>query len=83
MRQFINYHSLLLILAGLLITLIIVWLRAGKKPIGLLFLGGLVLVLLVGWWLYRPPATPDSGKADLQARLASGTPTLLEFQSPY
>lgn len=83
MNQWINQHSLTLLMAGVLAILLIACLRRGWKRRDFLLVGGLALGMLVIGLLFRPAATPAADLNDIRTRIGAGEPVLLEFQSPY
>ena len=81
--NFIPYS--LVWMAGILLVVVGVVLLTNKpRPVDWLAFGGITLALLAAWFVLRPVATPLSGNAaELQKMIGQGTPTLVEFQSPY
>ena len=82
MNQWINQHSLTLIMAGILAIALIVCLRRGWRR-DFLLIGGLALGMLITGLLFRPAASPAADLAGIQTQIGIGQPVLLEFQSPY
>lgn len=79
--DWINQHSFLLTAAAALLVLAGLLLHDGARPADLVALGALALGFALAFlWLRPSPADTAEGVA---ARLADGTPTLLEFQSLY
>ena len=83
MNQWINQHSLTLMMAGLLAIVLIVCLRRGWRRSDYFLVGGLALGMLVIGLLFRPTASPAADLAVIKNQIGAGQPVLLEFQSPY
>jgi hypothetical protein len=83
MNQWINQHSLTLMMAGILALIIIARLRQGWQRRDSFLVGGLALGMVVIGLLFRPAASPDVDLAGVEAQIGAGRPVLLEFQSPY
>ena len=58
-------------------------LRDGVRPADLLALAALAGGILVAWLALRPGPSTVSNSSDIQKLIGSGTPVLLELQSPY
>jgi hypothetical protein len=83
MNQWINQHSLSLVIIGVLAFVLIACLRRGWRRTDFFLVGGLALGMLAIWFLFRPTATPAADSASIEAQIGAGQPVLLEFQSPY
>lgn len=68
---------LMLALAGFLLF------RKGIRPTEAAAFGLLLFGLIVAWLILRPRATPLTSPNEVTAQIGTGTPVLLEFQSPY
>jgi hypothetical protein len=81
--KFINQHSFF-IFSGLLLTAA-AWiiLRAGITTPRLLLILGLVLVMAVLYFVLNPGGSSSREADQIQARIGSGKPVLLEFQSQF
>lgn len=76
------YSALLLVLLILFIAGRYLLRRGASRGRSLAF--GLLAVALIGGWLaLRPVQTPHDAAAELRTQLGTGTPVLIEFQSPY
>ncbi len=81
--QFLNQHSFTLTGAAALLALGYFLLKDGATGSDWLALGALALGLGIAWWFLSPgPSTLTQGE-QIAARIGSGEPVLLEFQSPY
>jgi type II secretory pathway component PulM len=83
MAEWINQYSLLWIGILVLVGAAALLLRGGAPRRGAVLWVGLALVLVGGWLLLRPQASPVEDDEAVQAFIGKGTPVLLEFQSPY
>lgn len=81
--SFINQYSLALTALLVLAICAVFLLRDGYQRRDGFVLAGLALLLGALWWGIRPQATPITDPDKLQAQIGTGTPVLLEFQSPY
>jgi hypothetical protein len=48
-----------------------------------LILVALVFLIAGAWWVLHPTASQEPGIEPVRATIGTGTPVLLEFQSPY
>jgi hypothetical protein len=83
MNQWINQHSLPLLMTGVLAIVLIACLRRGWRRRDFFLVGGLALAMLVIGLLFRPTASPAAGLTAIESQIGAGQPVLLEFQSPY
>ena len=79
----INKQSFTLAALLILIVMLFLLFRDGPKRRDFVILGVLVIGLAAIWLLVRPTASPINGVDEVSARIGTGTPVLLEFQSPY
>ena len=81
--HFLNQNSF--ILAGLTVIALVAafLLRDGVRLADFLALAGLAGGLFVAWLALRPGPSTVSNSSELQRLVGSGTPVLLELQSPY
>lgn len=83
MKIFNQYSAVVLALA-VLIGLAYALLRRGLDWRAALGLGAVALGLVLAWAFLRPVRSAGLDEAaGVRARIGSGTPVLLEFQSPY
>jgi hypothetical protein len=83
MAQIFNQYSLVLFILFILTAIILVLRRKPGKSI-LPLAGVFVLGAVIAWIFLHPVQTPLMDNAEkVQAVIGSGTPVLLEFQSPY
>jgi len=81
--QIINQYSLIIFgLVGLLVAALVL-MRFGKGRGRVAVLAAVALVLLAGWLVVRPTATPAAAVNQVRAQIGQGLPVLLELQSPY
>lgn len=80
---FLNQFSFLLVAAGLLLVLVLFLRRRGPADGSLLTLLALVIGLTFAFVVFRPADSEADSVLAVQAILAEGQPSLLEFQSPY
>lgn len=78
-----NIYSLPIGCGALLLALLLVVLRRGRRSGELLALGGLAVCMFLGWLVIRPVSTPLDGQALADAAVGQGLPVLIEAQSPY
>lgn len=73
------------VIGGLFLVALVAFfgLRQGVTPRGLLTLGMTVLVVLGVWLLVRTGSSTYARVAQVEAILAGGQPTLVEFYSNY
>jgi membrane protein implicated in regulation of membrane protease activity len=77
-------YSFLFIAIGFTIITAIILLTNKPKWNDYVAFGVIVLALLVAWNSVRPRQTNlRAGTQEVQSLIGSGTPVLLEFQSPY
>jgi hypothetical protein len=69
---------LALVLVGALIIMQ-TWSRPRLRPVGV----ALALLILVGWWFFRPGAGGSATAGTLESALASGQPVIVEIYSDY
>lgn len=83
MASVVNQYSFLLAGIGALALLAAILFRDGIKSGDFLALGALTLGLALAYGLLRPgQGTADTTDA-VRAEIGTGTPVLLEFQSPF
>jgi len=81
--QILNQYSFLLAAVFGLVVLAFFLLRDGVKGSDLIALAALVLGFTAAFALLRPQASAVGSPEDVLAKIGSGTPVLLELQSPY
>jgi len=81
---FIREYSFLLVALGLGIAAGVLLLTNKPKWNDFLAFGAIVAALVASWVILHPTQSPlmDDAKA-VQSLIGTGTPVLLEFQSPY
>ena len=81
--HFLNQNSF--IFAGLTVLVLVAGflLRDGVRPADLLALTALAGGIFAAWLALRPGPSTVSNSSDIQKLVGSGTPVLLELQSPY
>lgn len=80
---FLNQHSFILLAVASFVVLAILLLRDGLQLYDILVLAALAGGLWFAHQLLNPGVGTTLTAADLQAKIGSGDPVLLEFQSPY
>jgi hypothetical protein len=81
--EFINQYSFTLA-AGFLIILFAVFVfRQGVGQRQITSLVALIFGFLIAYWFFSPGESSTGGEARADSAIGSGTPVLLEFQSPY
>lgn len=84
MAQFINYYSFLLVTIGIMAVAALVLLTNKPKTNDFISFGIISLIAIMAWVILHPRQTPLMDDAKIvQQMIGSGTPVLLEFQSPY
>ncbi|HEY6073756.1 MAG TPA: hypothetical protein VIV15_10270, partial [Anaerolineales bacterium] len=82
--QLYNHYSFLWIAVALTIVAGLVLLTHKPQLRDFISFGVIVGGLLLAWLILHPQQTPLMNDAkSVQAMIGSGTPVLLEFQSPY
>lgn len=83
MAEFINYNSFL-------ILILLIWLGSGYSlirknihPAKSNKFITLTLLLVSAYFIFRPAPPTSLQAAEIQNQVGTGTPVLLEFQSPY
>ncbi len=79
--SFVNHYSFLIL--AVLILGVAAWrlLRNNPGRREWLLFGALAVVVLGGYYTFRPASGTQSPAADIQAQIGAGNPVLLEFQS--
>jgi len=80
---FVNHYSFLLVAALCTLGLGIVVLRRGLRRNDLTALGALALGFVMAFLLLRPTASGPTDAGQVHDRIGTGTPVLVELQSPY
>lgn len=83
MAQFFNQYSFVVSVIFLLAGLAIVLLRSPQRKRAWLVLLGVAIASGLSWAAIRPSASQISSAADAMALIGSGTPVLVELQSPF
>jgi len=81
--KFINQHSFFIFTGLLLLTAAFIILRTGITIPRLMLILGLILVMAMLYLVLNPGSSPSREVGQIQSRIGSGTPVLLEFQSQY
>jgi hypothetical protein len=81
--KFINQHSYFIITGLFLLTVGVIVLRTGLTTPRMLLILGLVLVMAMLYLVLNPGASSSLKIGQIQSRIGSGKPVLLEFQSQY
>ena len=82
MAEFINHNSFLLFLLFIWLGSGYALIRKGAQPAKSNKFIILTLILLALYATFRPNPPTSAEAAEIQNRIAAGTPVLLEFQSP-
>lgn len=83
MAQFINQYSFAISIIILIAVLALVLLRSPQRKRAWLVLFGVAIAAGLSWAAIRPSATQVNSAAEVMAIIGSGTPVLVEFQSPF
>jgi thiol-disulfide isomerase/thioredoxin len=82
--NFINYYSFLLVCLGIIGISALVLLTNKPKLNDYISFGVITLVTIMSWVILHPRQTPLMEESETVFKMiGSGTPVLLEFQSPY
>ncbi len=81
--KFINQHSFFIFTGLLLLTAAFIILRTGITIPRLMLILGLILVMAMLYLVLNPGSSSSREVGQIQSRIGSGTPVLLEFQSQY
>jgi hypothetical protein len=81
--QFINQYSFTIVAGVTLILFTAVVFRQGIGLPQMTALVALILGFLLSYWFFNPGESTSGGAQHAQRTIGSGTPVLLEFQSPY
>lgn len=81
--KFINQYSFVLLVVIALLILGVFTLRSGLKLQNLLALGALFLGIVLAYRFLNPGSGSSDQSESILAEIQSGSPVLLEFQSPY
>jgi hypothetical protein len=81
--KFINQHSFFIFTGLLLLIAAVLVLRTGITTPRLLLLLGLLLIMAMLYLVLNPGGSSSREVGQIQSRIGSGTPVLLEFQSQY
>jgi thiol-disulfide isomerase/thioredoxin len=81
---FINHYSFLLVMIGIIGVTGLVLLTNKPKLNDYVSFGLITFITIMSWLILHPRQTPLMKEAEtVQKLIGSGTPVLLEFQSPY
>jgi hypothetical protein len=83
MMKLINQYSFTLMVAVVLLIFVVFTLRAGPNWRHLIALGALSLGIVLTYRFLKPGASSSADVDRILAEIHSGSPVLLEFQSPY
>ncbi len=81
--QFINQYSFVVMAIVTFLVLLVYFLRNGLGQREILALGALLLGFAGAMYLFNPSDSTRSEEKPDGELIGSGTPILLEFQSPY
>jgi uncharacterized membrane protein YqjE len=81
--QYFNQHSFTISSLVILILAIIFLNRFVEKSYAYLGVFLLLAALTIVWFFFRPISSKHDDLTAFQSQIGSGTPVLLEFQSPY
>ncbi|MGD2027348.1 MAG: hypothetical protein PVI99_05985 [Anaerolineales bacterium] len=81
MGEFFNHNSFLLILVVIWAAAAAILLRGGLDGRKLLLIGGLAVLLLAGYMIFRPAAATGDSAQRVHEKIGAGQSVLLEFQS--
>jgi low temperature requirement protein LtrA len=81
--KFINQYSFALIATVVLLVVVIFTLRGGLNSQHLIALGALFLGIVLAYQFLNPGSGSSDKSEMILAEIQSGSPVLLEFQSPY
>lgn len=82
MAEFINHNSFLLSILLIWLGFGYVLIRKNNHPVKSNTFIILTLLLVAAYIAFRPNPPTSAQTAEIQSRIAAGTPVLLEFQSP-
>jgi len=82
-KAFINQYSFTIVAGIIIILFSAVILRRGIAQPQMTALIALVMGFMLAYWFYNPGEGSSGGAQRLQTTIGSGTPVLIEFQSPY
>ncbi len=80
---FLNQYSFLLLAGVCVLAMALVLQRRGLHAYELFALASLVVGFALAYWLLHPAPGSASDPGQLAAEIGSGTPVLLEYQSPF
>lgn len=81
--KFINQYSFVLVAVIALLVLVVFSLRGGLQLPHLIALGALSLGIVLTYQFLNPGSGSSDKSERILAEIQSGSPVLLEFQSPY
>jgi len=81
--KFVNQYSFVLVAVIVLLILVVFTLRGGLKSQHLIALGALFLGIVLAYQFLNPGSGLSDKSEMILAEIQSGSPVLLEFQSPY
>ena len=81
--QVLNQTSYIIFAAVVLSLASFLLLRGRTKRTGFFFIAGLAALLVGAWLVLKPVPSTDSDSGSIKSQLGSGTPVLMEIQSPY
>ncbi len=83
MQQWLNQHSFVVAAVAAFLTLTAILLRDGPRRSDMVAIGALCLGLALAYALLAPGKSTEHEISAVHSQIGRGTPTLLEFQSPY
>ena len=81
--KFVNQHSFFVFGGLFLLAAALIILRAGISTPRLLLILALVLLLTLLYLVFNPGSSSIREVSQIQSRIGTGKPVLLEFQSQY
>lgn len=81
--KLINQFSFVLVVVFLLVVFAFLTVRSGFNTTRLIYIGALVLLSLLAFFLLTPGTSSLNEVELIEARIGGGSPLLLEFQSLY
>lgn len=81
--KFINQHSFFVFTGLFFLAVAVLVLRTGITIPRLLLILGLLLIMAMLYLVLNPGGSSSREISQIQSRIGSGTPVLLEFQSQY
>ena len=83
MAQIFNQYSFLVSVVFLLVVLGAVLLSSRQKKRAWIVLAAVAVAVAISWVAIRPEASAVGSASEALAMIGTGTPVLVEFQSPF